>query len=125
MNDRMEIEKHGGLYDIRPSLHLCRSANALFLKRLLDVAVEEKAPFHVWFHMWNFSKYERCERAQLESIQRSVKRAVFPLLEYAREKVDLGVLTFETMLSAAEKVESARVRSVVASTGGNNQQCLA
>jgi hypothetical protein len=44
----------------------------------------------------------------MESIQRSVKRAVFPLLQYAKEKVDIGVLTFETMFSVAEKIKRSR-----------------
>jgi hypothetical protein len=98
LRDRMQVERHEGLYNICPSLHLSRSANALFLKKLLDVAVTEKALFHIWFHMWNFGR-------NLESIERSVSRAVFPLLQYAKEKVNLGVLTFETMLSVVEKIE--------------------
>jgi len=100
-HDRMQLEKQGALYNICPSLHLTPSANALFLKKLLDIAVSERAPFHIWFHLWNFGY-------GMESIQRSVKRAVFPLLQYAKEKVNIGVLTFETMLSVVEKIERSR-----------------
>jgi hypothetical protein len=98
VHDRMQIEKQGRLYNICPSLHLCRSANALFLKKILDIAVTERAPLHIWFHIWNFGE-------KPEAIQRSVKRTFLPLLQYAREKVNLGVLTFETMLSATEKTD--------------------
>ena len=96
----MQLEKQGALYNICPSLHLTRSANSLFLKKLLDVAISERAPFHVWFHLWNFG-YD------LKSIQRSVKIAVFPMLQYAKEKVNLDVLSFETMHSVVEKMERA------------------
>ena len=99
-HDRMQLEKQGALYNICPSLHLTRSANSLFLKKLLDVAISERAPFHVWFHLWNFG-YD------LKSIQRSVKIAVFPMLQYAKEKVNLDVLSFETMHSVVEKMERA------------------
>lgn len=102
LHDRMQIEKQGKLYNICPSLHLCRSANALFLKKILDVAVTERAPLHVWFHVWNFGE-------KVETMRRNVERAVLPLLEYAREKVNLGVLTFETMLSATEKAERIQI----------------
>jgi peptidoglycan/xylan/chitin deacetylase (PgdA/CDA1 family) len=98
LRDRMQVEKEGGLYDICPSLHLTRSANALLLKKLLDVAVARRSPFHIWFHLWNFGY-------NMESIQRSVKRAVFPLLQYAKEKVNIGELSFETMFSVVEKIE--------------------
>jgi hypothetical protein len=101
VHDRMQVERQGELYDICPSLHLTRSADALLLKKLLDVAVAKRGPFHMWFHLWNFGY-------GMESIQRSVKRAVFPLLQYAKEKVDIGVLTFETMFSVAEKIKRSR-----------------
>jgi hypothetical protein len=98
VRDRMQVEKYGKLYNICPSLHLTRSANALLLKKLLDIAVAKRSPFHIWFHLWNFGY-------NTESVQRSVKRAVFPLLQYAEEKVNTGVLTFETMFSVVEKIE--------------------
>jgi hypothetical protein len=100
LQDRMQIEQHGGLYNICPSMHLTRSANALFLKKIVDIAVTKKAPFHVWFHLWNFGE-------NMESIRRNATKTVFPLLLYAREKMNLGVLTFETMLSVTEKIEKS------------------
>jgi hypothetical protein len=98
LHDRMQIEHYGELYNICPSLHLTRSLNALFLKKTLDIAVTNRASFHVWFHLWNFGE-------SMESIQRSAMKTLFPLLQYAREKVNLGALTFETMLSVTEKIE--------------------
>jgi hypothetical protein len=98
LSDRMQVEKQGRLYNICPSIHLTRSANALLLKKLVDVAVSEKAPFHVWFHLWNFG-------FDMESIRRSLKGAVLPFLLYAREKVNIGELSFETMFSVVEKIE--------------------
>lgn len=100
-HDRMQLEKQGALYNICPSLHLTQSANALFLKKLLDIAVSERAPFHIWFHLWNFG-------LNIKSIRRSVKDAVFPLLNYAKEKVNCGVLSFETMFSVVERIEMSR-----------------
>lgn len=97
--DRMRIEKKGDLYNINPSLCLNRSRNSLFLERIIDVAAEKKAPFHVWFHLWNFGKTK-------ESVQRSIDRVISPMLRYAWQKIDSDLLTFETMSSAAMKVES-------------------
>jgi len=96
-HDRMQIEKQGNLYNICPSLHLTRSIDGLLMMKLLDIAVAERAPFHVWFHLWNFGR-------DVDSIRKSVKRSVLPLLLYAKEKENLGVLTFETMLSVVEKI---------------------
>jgi len=97
MNDRMYIEKQGRLYNIHPSLFLpCE--NPILLKKILDISIAKKLPFHVWFHLWNFGETE-------ESMQRSITNVFFPLLEYAKKIEKSGMLTFETMLSAAEKVE--------------------
>lgn len=99
MLDSMRIERHGNLYDICPSLFLDQSLNSMFLERILDVAVARRAPLHFWFHLWNFG-------ATKESIQGSVNRTILPLLKHAEEKVNSGLLTFETMLSAAKKIEA-------------------
>lgn len=104
VHDRMQIEKHGRLYNICPSLHLTKSANGLFLRKILDIAVAERAPFHIWFHLWNFGQ-------KSESIRRSVEHAVLPLLQYAREKANVGLLTLETMLSITERIEKTSARS--------------
>ena len=99
MYDSMYIEKRGQLYNIRPSLFLDQGTNSLLLEKILDIAVIKKAPLHLWFHLWNFGKTKK-------SLQRSINRIIFSLLKYAKEKVDCGVLTFETMFSAAKRIES-------------------
>jgi peptidoglycan/xylan/chitin deacetylase (PgdA/CDA1 family) len=96
--DSMKIEKRGNLFNICPSLHLTRSANSILLQKILDVAVVKRAPLHFWFHLWNFG-------TKKEHIENSIRNVIFPLLEYAKENVDRGDLTFETMLSAAQNIE--------------------
>lgn len=98
MNDCMHIEKQGRLYDIHPSLYVDQSVSSIFPKKMVDIAITKKLPFHIWFHLWNFGETN-------ESIQRSIMKMLFPLLNYAKKKEKSGELTFETMLSAAERVE--------------------
>jgi len=95
------IEKKGRLYDVHPSLFIGQSRSPKFLERFIDLCIAKKVPFHVWFHPWNFGKSK-------ESIRRNINELLFPVLKYAQQKVKTGELTFETMLSAAEKVEKFR-----------------
>jgi hypothetical protein len=99
MYDCMYIEKQGQLYNIHPSLYIDQGTSFTFLKKILDVSIAKKLPFQVWFHLWNFGGTK-------ESIQRSINSVFFPLLKYAKKKEKSGLLTFETMLSATEKVEN-------------------
>lgn len=94
----MHIEKKGCLYNIHPSLFLGQRISSIFPKKILDISIAKKLPFHIWFHPWNFGETE-------ESIQRSINKVFIPLLRYAKKKERNGVLTFETMLSTAQKVE--------------------
>jgi peptidoglycan/xylan/chitin deacetylase (PgdA/CDA1 family) len=94
--DAMCIEEKGRLYDIRPSLCLYQSVNAIMLRKILDVAIAKKAPLHIWFHPWNFGETK-------ESIKKNITNVFVPFLDYAETKEKGGVLTFETMLSAAKK----------------------
>lgn len=96
-NDCMYIEQKGELFDIHPSLYLDKSKNFMFVKKIIDVAATKRLPFHIWFHLWNFGTTRK-------SIQRNLKLLI-PLLEYAKKKEKKEELTFETMLSAAEKIE--------------------
>jgi len=96
MNDCMYIEKRGQLYDIHPSLYLNQCVSSIFLKKILDISITKKLPFHIWFHLWNFGETN-------ESIQRTINNVLFPLIKYAKEKS--GMLTFETMLSATKKLK--------------------
>ena len=98
MNDCMYIEKRGQLYDIHPSLYLGQSTGSALLKKIINIAVAKRLPFHIWFHLWNLGETD-------ESIQRSIKKVLFPMLSYAKKKEKSGELTFETMRSAAERVE--------------------
>jgi len=98
INDGMYIEKRGKLYDIHPSVFIGQSVTTTFLKKIINVGIKSKLPLHLWFHLWNFGETR-------ESMQRSISKVFFPLFSYAEKKVKSGVLTFETMLSAAKKAE--------------------
>lgn len=97
--DCMYIEKRGQLYDVHPSLNLNQSINSAFLKKILGIAVAKKLPFHIWFHLWKFGEKQ-------ESIQKYIDKVFFPLFRFAKKKEKESVLTFETMLSAAQKVDA-------------------
>lgn len=97
MNDCMYIEKQDQLYNIHPSLYLDRGARLIFLKSILDISISRKLPFHVWFHPWSFGE-------KPDSMQAIINKVFSPLLKYATKKAKEGLLTFETMLSAAEEI---------------------
>ena len=94
----MHIAKEGGLYNIYPSLFLRQDVHPRLVMRLIDVSISKRLPFHIWFHLWNFGRTR-------ESMKRSIERLFFPVFKYSQQKVRSGVLTFETMLSAAEKMD--------------------
>jgi peptidoglycan/xylan/chitin deacetylase (PgdA/CDA1 family) len=93
----LQIEQKEELYDVHPSLFVDQNTSSRLLTRMLDVCTTKKLPFHVWFHLWNFGKTN-------EAIQKNINKLFFPIFEYAQTKVESGVLTFETMASAAKKV---------------------
>jgi peptidoglycan/xylan/chitin deacetylase (PgdA/CDA1 family) len=99
LHDSMCMKKHGNLWDVHPSLLIDKHAKFVFLKKILDVAINRRLPMHLWFHMRDFGK-------EPSEIKRNVQRVFIPLLDYADRKARDGVLTFETMLSAARKAES-------------------
>ena len=98
MRDCMYIEKQGQLYNIHPSLYIDQGTSFTFLKKILDVSIARKLPFHVWFHLWNFGETN-------ESVHRTIDKVFSPLFRYAKKKEKDGLLTFETMMSATKKVE--------------------
>jgi len=100
MKDNMYIEKQGRLYDVHPSLYLTQHSSPRILRKILDVSIAKKMPFHIWFHPWNFGKTK-------ESMQKVVGKVLYPLLAYAKKKETESALTYETMLSAAQKAEKA------------------
>lgn len=92
------IEKEGSLYNVQETLFIGQNPSSKLLKRFIDVCIAKKLFLHFWFHPWNFGKSKG-------SIQRNINKLLFPFLKYAQQKVKSGTLTFETMLSASEKVE--------------------
>jgi len=98
MNDCMYIEKQGQIYNVHPSLYLDQGTRPIFLRNILDISISRKLPFHVWFHLWNFGETK-------EAMQKFVKKVFFPFFSYAKRKERSGAVSFETMVSAAEKVE--------------------
>jgi peptidoglycan/xylan/chitin deacetylase (PgdA/CDA1 family) len=98
LEDDMYIRHNNCLWDVHPSLYIDKNTMFSWTKRILDMCIEKRLPFHIWFHLWNFGhSYER--------IQSSIKRIFIPLLDYAKRNEENGILTFETMLSATEMVE--------------------
>jgi len=94
----MYIEKCGQLYNVHPSICINQHSNLLLLKKILDISIKKKLPFHIWFHFWNFGEDEK-------SISKTIKNLFIPFLYYAKEKQENRQLAFGTMLSAAEKFE--------------------
>jgi peptidoglycan/xylan/chitin deacetylase (PgdA/CDA1 family) len=105
MKDRMHIEKTGELYNIHPSLYLDEGTRLAWLKGILDVSIGKRLPFHVWFHPWSFGETK-------EAVQRIINKVFIPFFDYAKRKERSGVLTFETMLSGALKVENMKSDAV-------------
>lgn len=101
--DCMYIEKLGHLYNVHPSIFISRASNLHTLKKILDVSVERRLPLHVWFHFWGFGRDE-------ESVSKTAAKLLIPFFQYAEEKRENGLLTFETMLSAAQKIERSGIR---------------
>lgn len=97
-DNRMHIEKKSGLYNIHPSLYISDGIGFGFLMKILDIAIRKSLPFHIWFHLWNFGHTK-------ESIQKTIDKTFVRLFRYGKKKEEAGSLSFETMLSAAEKVE--------------------
>lgn len=96
--DAMAIDKEGTLFNVRPSLYIDQDSNHDIMEKILDLSVDRKLPLHVWFHLWNFGQRE-------EQIRKCVNKVLIPLFAYAKTKVQRSELTFETMLSAACKME--------------------
>jgi hypothetical protein len=98
MDDCMCIEKQGQLYNVHPSLYLDKSINSVFLKKILDLAIAKKLPFHIWFHLWNYGETKA-------SIHGTINTIFYPLLKYVKMKEKTGLLDVETMLSATKKMK--------------------
>jgi peptidoglycan/xylan/chitin deacetylase (PgdA/CDA1 family) len=103
INDCMYIEKQGRLYNVHPSLYVDQSIGSIFLRKILDLAIAKKLPFHIWFHLWNFGEAKG-------AIHRTINKVFYPLLNYAKKKERSGLLDVETMISATEKVKKLHAR---------------
>jgi hypothetical protein len=101
LHDGMYIRKCNQLYDIHPGLYLSQGASYALLKRILDLSISRRLPLHVWFHLWRFGLDEK-------SIRKSINTIFRPFIGYARQKVDEGELSFETMLSSINGLKRVR-----------------
>lgn len=111
-SDAMLIQKHGRLYNVHPSLYLGYVTNPAFTKKIIDLAIAKRLPIHVWFHPWNLGDKEK-------SISTKINRLLLPIFQQAKSRQKTGLLEFETMRSAAEKVESTeKVSRTTRNTGG-------
>ena len=99
MNDGMYIEKYGRLYDVHPSLYIGNVANVFSVKKIIDFATRNRLPFHIWFHPWNLGREKKL-------VSKKINKFFFPIFEYAKSKEKKSLLKFETMVSAAEKMQS-------------------
>lgn len=99
LRDSMCISKHGKLWEVHASLFIDKHLKFAFLKMTLNVAMKRRLPMHLWFHMRDFGN-------GCAEIQRNMERVLVPLFDYADRKREEGVLTFETMLSAARKARA-------------------
>ena len=100
MNDSMNIKKRDNMYNMYSSLFIDQYTRYPVFCKILDIATSKKLPFHMWFHPWNFGESK-------ETIEKTFNKVFAPLLKYAKTKEKNGTLTFETMLSAANKVEAS------------------
>jgi len=100
VEDCMWIEKCGRLYNVHPSIYINQHTSLPLLKKILDISIEKRLPFHIWFHFWNFGE-------DTKSVSKSLKNLFAPFFRHAREEQENGTLTIETMLSATQKVEKA------------------
>jgi peptidoglycan/xylan/chitin deacetylase (PgdA/CDA1 family) len=95
--DGMYVKRCGNLFDVHPSI-FSEFYNSAILKKILNVAVKYRAPFHIWFHPWNLG-------SSPEAAAKRIAKGLAPLMEHAKQKKKQGVLEFETMCSIAEKFE--------------------
>lgn len=97
--DCMYIENIGKLHNVHPSLYVDKYTNPFFLKKILNLAISKKLPFHLWFHLWNFGNTEK-------SATKTIQKILRPFFDYAQKKEEVGLLSFETMNSATMKIQA-------------------
>jgi hypothetical protein len=94
--DRMRIERTNNLYNICPSICINNYTNPLLLRKLLNIAIKQNLPLHIWFHFWNFGN-------ERKSAEKNLQKVFVPFLKFASAKSKSSLVSFETMLSAAQK----------------------
>lgn len=109
LRDGMYVKKCGNLFDVHPSIYL-QFCELSFSKRIIDLAVKQKRPFHAWFHPWNLGHSRRVAADRISKL-------LVPLVKYAKEKKRRGLLQFETMHSMAEEY---RVKELSVKSAQNN-----
>jgi peptidoglycan/xylan/chitin deacetylase (PgdA/CDA1 family) len=93
--DGLYVRDCDGLLDVHPSL-FSDFRSPFFLKKIVNLAVNYKAPLHIWFHPWNLG-------SSPELAAKRISEGLVPFLNYVLEKKKHGGLTFETMSSITEK----------------------
>jgi hypothetical protein len=101
--DCMSIERNGQLYNVKPSFYLGKVTSPMFPRKMLDIAVSHRLPFHIWLHAWNLERKNEAQRLK------KLDRGLGSLLDYAKKKEKEGLLAFETMFSASERARNYRL----------------
>jgi hypothetical protein len=101
-HDAMQIEKIGNIYKFFPSMLLDQDTDLTIVKRFLNIGIAKKGPLHFWFHLWNFGKNEK-------TLRYNVEKCLKPFLQYAEQRRQQGLLSFETMDSAVKKIENSNM----------------
>jgi hypothetical protein len=96
--DCMLIKREGTLFNVHPSLYIGKGSNNHILKKILDMSIAKKLPFHIWFHLWNFGQSQ-------DDISKCASKIFRPLLHYAKRSMQSGNLACETMLSATYRLK--------------------
>jgi len=97
IKDGMFVKRYGNVFDIHPGLYLGKCHNPRLFDNLINLAITYVAPFHVWFHPRDLGDSEK-------AANKRIKKVFHPLLEYAKEKQEEGVLSFDTMYSLVDKI---------------------
>lgn len=95
--DGIYIVKKGELYDVHPSLFIDRNASVRLLKKMLDLSISKKIPFHLWFHPLDFGPNEG-------DVKKNLRRTLYPFFKYAIAKERAGLLAFHTMSSITKQL---------------------
>jgi peptidoglycan/xylan/chitin deacetylase (PgdA/CDA1 family) len=98
--DGMYVKKCGRLFDVHPSL-FSEFYESYISKKILSLAIKYRAPLHIWFHPWNLGAPEEAAKR--------ITKGLLPLIKYAKEKKNQGLINFDTMYSIARKYSTGDV----------------